>query len=165
MYDVVLLVEQELTEPDAERVVALHDELPETVRYHVLVPCHNAEAGVEASLSALGTTDLYARGIEDQREDLAEAQRAMDDEAGGNSSRSVQRLIDLGQQAEGSITHDRPVDSVIEKVKKVDAQEVIILTRQHLVAEFFHLDWSASARRHLGVPVLHLLEHEAESTG
>jgi hypothetical protein len=165
MYDVVLLVEQELTKPDAERVVALHDELPEPVKYHVLVPCHNAEAGVEASLSALGTADLYARGIEDQREELAEAQRAMDDEAEGNSSRSVQRLIDLGQQVEGSITHNRPVDSVIEKVKKVDAQEVIILTRQHLVAEFFHLDWSASARRHLGVPVLHLLEHEADSAG
>jgi hypothetical protein len=47
----------------------------------------------------------------------------------------------------------------------VNAQEVIILTRQHLVAEFFHLDWSASARRHLGVPVLHLLEHEADSAG
>jgi hypothetical protein len=165
MYDVVLLVEQELTEPDAERVVALHDELPDTVKYHVLVPCHNAEAGVEASLSALGTTDLYARGIEEQREDLAEAQRAMDEEAGCNSTRSVQRLIDLGQRAEGSITHDRPVDAVIEKVRKVNAQEVIILTRQHLVAEFFHLDWSASARRHLGVPVLHLLEQEAESAG
>jgi hypothetical protein len=163
MYDVVLLVEQELTEPDAERVVALHAEMPDTVKYHVLVPCHNAEAGVEASLSALGTADLYARGIEDQREELAEAQRAMDDEADSSSTRSVQRLIDLGQQAEGSITHDRPVDSVIEEVKKVDGQEVIILTRQHLVAEFFHVDWSASARRHLGVPVLHLLEYEEES--
>jgi hypothetical protein len=165
MYDVVLLVEQELTEPDAERVVALHDDMPDTVKYHLLVPCHNAEAGVEASLSALGTTDLYARGMEDQRENLAEAQRAMDNEAEDNSTRSVQRLLALGQQAEGSITHDRPVESLIEKVKKVDGQEVIILTRQHLVAEFFHVDWSASARRHLGVPVLHLLEHEEESAG
>ena len=65
MYDVVLLVEQELTEPDAKRVVELHQDMPETVKYHVLVPCHNAEAGVEASLSALGTADLYGAGLAD----------------------------------------------------------------------------------------------------
>jgi hypothetical protein len=33
------------------------------------------------------------------------------------------------------------------------------------VAEFFHLDWTNSARRHLGVPVLHLLEHDAQKAG
>jgi hypothetical protein len=159
MYDVVLLVEQELIEPDAERVVALHTEMPETVKYHVVVPCTNAEAGIEASLSALGTADLYGAGIASHRDELAGAQRAIDEEGEGCCGRSVERLRDLGQEAEGSITHDRPVDAVIETVKKVDGQEVIILTRPHLVAEFFHVDWAASARRHLGVPVLHLLEH------
>ena len=42
----------------------------------------------------------------------------------------------------------------------VDAREVIILTRPHVVAEFFHVDWTSRARRKIGVPVLHLLEHE-----
>lgn len=32
--------------------------------------------------------------------------------------------------------------------------------RPHVVAEFFHVDWASRARRHLGVPILHLLEHE-----
>src|SRR6266540_2027936 len=128
MYDVVLLVEQELSEADAQRVVALHEEMPERVKYHVVIPCHNAEAGVEASLAALGTADLYGAGIADQRADLAEAHRA--------------------------------IDALVQTVKKVDGQEVIILTRPHVVAEFFHVDWSAQARRHLGVPVLHLLEQE-----
>jgi peptide chain release factor 2 len=41
-----------------------------------------------------------------------------------------------------------------------DAREAIILTRSHVVAEFFHIDWTSRARRKLGVPVLHLLEHE-----
>ncbi|HEU4946251.1 MAG TPA: hypothetical protein VFT31_03760 [Kribbella sp.] len=162
MYDVVLLVEQELTEPDAKRVVALHEEMPETVKYHVVVPCSNAEAGVEASLSALGTADLYGTGMVDQRQELADAQRAIDEEARDCTSRSVDRLHQLGQEADGGFTHARPVDAVIDKVKEVDGQEVIILTRPHLVAEFFHMDWSASARRHLGVPVLHLLEHEEQ---
>ncbi|UMG93491.1 hypothetical protein [Nocardioides sp. TF02-7] len=35
-----------------------------------------------------------------------------------------------------------------------------MLTRPHVVAEFFHVDWTSRARRRLGVPVLHLLEHE-----
>ena len=38
--------------------------------------------------------------------------------------------------------------------------EAIVLTRPHVVAEFFHLDWTSQARRKLGVPVLHLLEHQ-----
>jgi hypothetical protein len=160
MYDVVLLVEQELSAEDAKRVVALHEEMPEQVKYHVVIPCHNAEAGVEASLAALGTADLYGAGIVDQRADLAEAQRAIDDEAKGCFGRSVQRLQGLGQQAEGGITHDRAIDALVATVRKVEGQEVIVLTRPHVVAEFFHVDWSAQARRHLGVPVLHLLEHD-----
>ena len=43
---------------------------------------------------------------------------------------------------------------------EVNAAEAIILTRPHVVSEFFHLDWTSRARRKLGVPVLHLLEHE-----
>ncbi|MEU4194077.1 hypothetical protein AB0E69_19405 [Kribbella sp. NPDC026611] len=164
MYDVVLLVEQELSEPDAKRVVELHHDLPEPVTYHVLVPCHNAEAGVEASISALGTADLYGPGLAGQRQDLAEAQKAIDSEAKGCSGRSVQRLRDLGQSAQGGITHERPIDALVATVKQKGGREVIILTRQHVVAEFFHLDWTNSARRHLGVPVLHLLEQDPQPT-
>ena len=40
------------------------------------------------------------------------------------------------------------------------AAEAIILTRKHVIAEFFHVDWTSRARRKLGVPILHLLEHE-----
>jgi hypothetical protein len=162
MYDVVLLVEQELSQEDAQRVVDLHQDMPEPVKYHVLVPCHNAEAGVEASISALGTADLYGAGLVDQREDLAEAQKAIDSEARDCTGRSVQRLRELGHDAVGGISHDRPIDALTATVDKVKGQEVIILTRPHIVAEFFHLDWTNTARRHLGVPVLHLLEHDPE---
>ena len=40
------------------------------------------------------------------------------------------------------------------------ADEVIVMTRHHVVQEFLHLDWTHKARRKLGVPVLHLVEHE-----
>ena len=46
-------------------------------------------------------------------------------------------------------------------MQQTQAAEVIILTRPHVVAEFFHVDWTSRARRKIGVPVLHLLEHES----
>src|SRR3990170_1691071 len=51
-------------------------------------------------------------------------------------------------------------DALASKVAAVDAREAIILTRPHVVSEFFHLDWTSRARRKIGVPVLHLLERE-----
>ena len=54
-----------------------------------------------------------------------------------------------------------PVDELAKKVAAVDGREAIVLTRPHVVAEFFHLDWTSQARRKLGVPVLHLLEHQS----
>lgn len=169
MYDVVLLVEQELTQPDAQRVIELHEDLPDQVRYHLIIPCEDAAAKVEASLATLAGTEQYGigaarypAGSADQQAELAEAQReaqrSIDDQARASLDRSIKRLQALDRQVDGSITHGRPVDAVIEQVKRMDGEEVIILTRPHMVAEFFHVDWSAQARRHLGVPVLHLLE-------
>jgi hypothetical protein len=154
MYDVVLLVEDELTEPDALRVVELHREALDGLRYHLVLPCDNLAASIEA-----GMANLYAMGPADQQVELAaEAQRSVDEQAAASLARSIQRLTAFGRQADGSITHERPIDAVRELVKRVDGQAVVILTRPHVVAEFFHADWSAQARRHLGVPVVHLLE-------
>ena len=72
----------------------------------------------------------------------------------------VAALEAAGAQAHGVVTTEPPVDALIAKVAEVDAREAIILTRPHVVAEFFHVDWSSRARRKLGVPVLHLIEQE-----
>ena len=53
-----------------------------------------------------------------------------------------------------------PVDALIQAVTELGGGEAIILTRPHVVAEFFHVDWASRARRKLGVPVLHLLERD-----
>jgi hypothetical protein len=53
------------------------------------------------------------------------------------------------------------VDALAAAIKRVDGREAIVLTRPHVVAEFFHVDWAAQARRHLDIPVLHLLEGES----
>jgi hypothetical protein len=65
-----------------------------------------------------------------------------------------------GATAHGQVVSDPPIDALAAKLAEVDGGEAIILTRPHVVAEFFHLDWTSKARRKLGVPILHLLEHE-----
>ena len=69
-------------------------------------------------------------------------------------------LRGLGAEATGRLVPEAPVAALRAVVTEVDAAEVIVLTRPHVVTEFLHLDWTSQAKRSLGVPVLHLLEHE-----
>ncbi|MGH3458731.1 MAG: hypothetical protein ACRDPN_10975, partial [Aeromicrobium sp.] len=54
MYDVTLLIERQLTDLDADQVVALHEGLDETVRYHLLLPVDTSASMLASSMSALG---------------------------------------------------------------------------------------------------------------
>jgi hypothetical protein len=171
MYDVVLLVEEELSAPDAQRVVELYEHVPDQVGFHLVIPCEDARARVESSLASLAGTELYGMAAERSSitsdEEALKAQRAaqeaIDAQATASLDRSIDRMRSLDQSADGLITHGRPVDELIEQIKQMNGQEVVVLTRPHVVAEFFHVDWSAQARRHLGVPVLHLLELHQDS--
>ena len=69
-------------------------------------------------------------------------------------------LREAGGTADGKVVGDDPIEALSAEVSAVDGREAIILTRSHVVSEFFHLDWTSRARRKIGVPVLHLLEHE-----
>jgi hypothetical protein len=73
---------------------------------------------------------------------------------------TVQAIEAAGGRAVGEPVTNDPIRALVDKVAEVGGREVIILTRPHVVSAFFHLDWSSRARRKLGVPVLHLLEHE-----
>jgi hypothetical protein len=55
------------------------------------------------------------------------------------------------------------VEALAKAVAQHHAAEVNILTRPHLVSEFFHVDWTSKARRRLGVPLLHLIERGVAS--
>jgi hypothetical protein len=171
MYDIVLLVEEQLSVPDAERLVELYADAPEPVNFHVIIPWEDAEARVEASLSSLAGTELYgiaaerysAQSDEQVLRAQHEAQRAADAQATAALEHSVERLRSFDREADGLITRRNPVDELSEYIKRVDGQEVVVLTRPHVVAELLHVDWSAQARRHLGVPVLHLLEQHQDT--
>ena len=160
-YAVVLLVEQALSAADAQQVHSLHEDIADRVVYHVLLPLEDASARIEASLGALGAGDVMASpalamndiDIEAVREESRERSRR-------DLESTLAALRASGAEATGSITSAPPVDALVEKVSEVDGREAIILTRPHVVAEFFHVDWTSRARRKIGVPVLHLLEHE-----
>ncbi len=161
-YDVVLLAEQPLSELDAEQVHSLHVEVEDPVRYHLLLPVEDAASRIESAMGSLAGGEMLSGPIPTMDPtDLQDVQRDLLDQARSDCTSCVKRLADLGNDASGEVVSIDPVDALIAKVKEVAAAEAIILTRPHVIAEFFHLDWSSRARRKLGVPVLHLLEHES----
>ncbi|MBS2936665.1 hypothetical protein KDN32_02785 [Nocardioides sp. J2M5] len=160
-YDVVLLVEQALSAADAAQVRSLHEEIEDAVVYHVLLPLEDAAARVEASLGTLGAGDLMAAPALAMNDvDLEALRRECEEHSSSDLATTLAALEAAGGTARGLVTSEPPVDALAAMVAKVDAREAIILTRSHVVAEFFHLDWTSRARRKLGVPVLHLIEHE-----
>ena len=161
-YDVVLLVEQPLSRQDALQVRGLHEEAPAPVRYHLLLPVEDAAARVESAMGTLASGDaLVVSPAMLDHDEVVDIQRELLDQARADVTTSVQALEDAGATATGQTVTAEPIDALAAKVQEVEAAEAIVLTRPHVVAEFFHLDWTSRARRKLGVPVLHLLEHES----
>jgi len=121
----------------------------------------DAAARIEASLGTLsggellGTPSLLVNEV-----DLDAVRKDCLDRATEDLSTTLDALRTAGASAEGTVVDVSPIDALKTKVTEVDGREAIILTRPHVVAEFFHVDWTSQARRKIGVPVLHLLEHE-----
>jgi hypothetical protein len=160
-YDVVLLVEQALTDADARQVRSLHEGLDEPVTYHVLLPVDDAAAQIEAAMGSVAGHDLVpgpSLGVPPP--DLAAIAKETKEQANADLASTLAALKAAGASATGQIVSAHPIEALAAKVAEVDGREAIILTRAHVVAEFFHVDWSSQARRKIGVPVLHLLEHE-----
>jgi hypothetical protein len=160
-YTVVLLIEQALSAGDAKQVCSLHESVEEPVHYYVLLPVENAAARIESGMGALATGEVMAApAVVMAGSDVEELQQELLDTCRTDVKDTVARLEQAGAKASGEAVTAEPIEALTAKVAAVDAREAIILTRPHVVAEFFHLDWTSRARRKLGVPVLHLLEHE-----
>jgi hypothetical protein len=162
VYSVVVLAEQALSRGDAAEIVALHESIEEPRQYHVLIPCEDAAVQVETTVSTLGASEVMATpgfGLEPDV-DVRELQHDIDEHAGEEVLASVAELRALGPAADGAFSCTDPIEALESAVRKHQAREVIVMTRPHVVAEFLHLDWASKARRRLGVPVLHLMEHE-----
>jgi hypothetical protein len=162
-YAVVLLVEENLTSDDAARIHSLHEGIEDPVAYHVLMPMDDGRARVQAALGAsggLGADIVPGRPVPlpdiDPQEIVEEAREGTEREL----ANALQVLQATGATATGELVHGDPVDALAAKVKEVGGSEAIVLTEEHFVAELLRLDWTSKARRHLDVPVLHLMEQE-----
>ena len=160
-YDVVLLAEQPLSVQDAQQVRGLHEGVEDPVRYHLLLPVDDAAGRVESAMGVLGTGDAFiASPAVVAPEDVEDMHRELVSQARSDLDTALAALRTAGADATGQTVADEPVRALVTKVTEVGAAEVIVLTRSHVVAEFLHVDWTSRARRKLGVPVLHLIEHE-----
>ena len=161
-YGVVLLCEQALSADDARQVTTLHQELEEPVTYHVLLPVEDAAARVEAAMGSLAAGEVMASpAMVMNQVDLDQVRNDCLDRSKRELQETLTRLREAGATAEGRVVHEHPIDALASAVADTGGREAIILTRPHVVAEFFHLDWTSRARRRIGVPCLHLLEHES----
>jgi hypothetical protein len=161
-YVVVLLVEQALSDLDAQQVRSLHEAVEEPVVYHVLLPIDDAAARVEASLGSLSGGELLATpGLPMRDIDLDAVEEDCRDRSQAALAASVAALERAGATvADAVLLAGPPVDELAARATAVEAREAIVLTAPHVVADLLRLDWASKARRKLGIPVLHLLEHE-----
>jgi hypothetical protein len=160
-YDVVLLLEQPLSRQDALQVRGLHEEVEDAVRYHLLLPVEDAAARVESAMGSIAASEVLASpALVMDTENRQEGRHELLEQARADVTASIDRLATVGGDAVGEVVNIDPIEALAAKVAEVGGAEAIILTRPHVVAEFFHLDWTSRARRKVGVPVLHLLEHE-----
>jgi hypothetical protein len=159
-YTVVLLVEQALSAADATQVRSLHEGLDDDVRYHVLLPVEDAAARVEAAMGAVGGDAMSVPRVPLDPETVETLTEETERQSTEALAATLGALRAAGATAEGELVQEDPIDALTRTVAGVDGREAIILTRSHVVSEFFHVDWSSRARRKIGVPVLHLLEHE-----
>jgi 3-phosphoglycerate kinase len=156
MYDVALLIERQLTDLDADQVVALHEGLDDTVVYHLLLPVDTSASMLASSMSALGGGQIMTIADADM---IADVQNELSTAGRAELDASAALLTARGQQVTASLTEDDPISALSDLVAETSSSEAIILTEPHIVREFLHVDWTSRAKRKLEVPTLHLLEH------
>lgn len=167
MYEVVVLIEEPLAPGDARQLADLYGETPEPTHLHVLLPSEDAPTHIEAVLASLSddagvpgkespisAEEVIRSSPEDHAKIRADAQAAL--------QRTLAQLRELGLDADGELIEDEPLVALESIVSDRDSNEVVIMTRTHVVSQFLHTDWAHVARRQLDVPVLHLLERSED---
>jgi hypothetical protein len=156
MYDVALLIERQLSDLDADQVVALHEGLDEVVVYHLLLPVDTSASLLASSMSALGGGQIMTIADADM---IADVQQELSSAGQAELDASATLLTARGQRVTVTLTEDDPISALSDLVADTSSAEAIILTEPHIVREFLHVDWTSRAKRKLDVPTLHLLEH------
>jgi hypothetical protein len=60
-------------------------------------------------------------------------------------------------EVDGEVATGHPVDRVAEVARSMDADEVVVFTEPHLLADWTRRDWATKLRHALDLPVLHVV--------
>ncbi|MEU0091786.1 hypothetical protein [Kribbella sp. NPDC006257] len=161
-YDVVVLIEREMSEGDARRVAALHARREEIVDYHLLISSHPTE-GIGGPMALLGSSFADVAGLSgstvsartttalaDPQFDLASVIE--------HSSRRLRGLNDC--RVDVSVTHGEILLALHSLVSKTNSQEVVVVAWPETAARFLCSDWPTQARKSLNVPRVRVVEHD-----
>jgi len=152
VFTTVLLTEKALSAHDVERFAHLHD--PEPVHIHVLVPAHDDRTELEEVVDDLARTD-FSEAIHDDH-DVTDKVRT--EGAAGELAVSIAALVAAGvASVDGEVVTGHPVDSVAGVVAALNADEVVVLTEPHLLADLTRRDWATRIRHAVDKPVLHVV--------
>jgi hypothetical protein len=164
-YDVVVLIEREMSEGDARRVAALHARNDEPVDYHLLISSHPTE-GLGGPMALLGSSfadvaNLSAAPIS-ARTTTATALADPDKDLASVIEHSSRRLRGLNDcRVNVSITHGEILLGLMALVKSTNSQEVVVVAWPETAAAFVCSDWTQQARKLLKVPKVRVLEHDS----
>lgn len=156
MYRIVVLVEHGLTQDETERLTTLHDEPAQS--FWVLIPSDQDRSGFLAAVDDFLLAD-FRESWEDLRDESAQRQAAEHARASEALRTSVAQLEAAGVSAGGEIVVGDPIPALRSAVARYDADELIVVSRPHLVEEATRRDWASRARHELKLPVLRLLAH------
>jgi hypothetical protein len=157
VYRIVLLTEEALGADDAAYLQGLRTD-DEQVAYHVLVPADTERNLLVSVLAGLSMGELRET-VENVRAGGETPVRRARTEAAEALASSQRALTGVGMTTTGEVVADDPVPALREAVNRLQADEVQVVTRPHLVEDAFRRDWASRARRELGVPVLHIYAH------
>lgn len=77
--------------------------------------------------------------------------------ARGALEMSLSALRAAGLEADGELAPDDPVRATVEAAARLDADEIIVLTRPHPVEDALRRDWASKLRDRSPKPVLHAI--------
>ena len=117
-YDVVVLIEQELSPTDAAQVRSLHEGLDEPVLYHVLIPMEDAAAQIEASMGSLSTGEMMPTPTLGLSEvDLEQVRKDCEDRSRAELATTVAAMEAAGATLGSAVlVAGSPIDALAEKV-------------------------------------------------
>jgi hypothetical protein len=179
-YDVVVLIEREMSEGDARRVAALHARYEDPVDYHLLVSSH-PESGFGGPMALLGSTFADVAGMTASTPVPGNAMFASvrptpppapsrtpaatladpDVDLASVIEHSSRRLrAASGYPVHVSITHGEVLLALKTLVKSTHSREVVVVAWPETAASFVCSDWTTKAREALRVSRVRILEHD-----